>query len=112
MTLTARQVVWYVPWHGNPRNMTVSKVGRKWAATEERPDLKILIGTDEVHVPNFGRVGTIYLSREAREEQARLSAAWDDVRKDLYGKVTRPDAVTVEDINAARRLLGLEVLDG
>lgn len=111
MKLTPGQVVWYVPRNGNPRKMIVSKVGRKWASTEGRVDLKILLGTSDVHVPNFGKVGTIYDAQDVFASRQRLDAAWDDFFRDVRNlSRSRSEAVTVEDITAARRLLGLEVL--
>ena len=110
MTLTPGQDVWYVPCrNGNPRAVTVEKVGRKWVTFTEIEG-RAAIGSVEVEVQGFGRVGILYPSREAWVEKGRIDAAWFDVQRDLYRKTSRPAGVTLEDINAARRLLGLEVL--
>ena len=110
MTLTPGQDVWYVPTRGNARALTVEKVGRKWVTFTEADQKRVAIGSVEVEVQGFGRVGILYPSREAWVEKGRIDAAWFDVQRDLYRKTSRPAGVTLEDINAARRLLGLEVL--
>ena len=113
MKLTPGQVVWYVPNYGSThsRNLTITKVGRKWAETEDR-HLRIELGTTDVHETNYGLRGTVYESKELWERAARLQAAWDDLRLDTYRRRWRPAHMTLEAIVEVRRLLGLEVLDG
>ena len=105
-------MVWYVPSrNGNPRAVTVEKVGRKWVTFKEIEG-RTAIGSTEVEIQGFGRVGILYPSREVWAEKRLLEAAWSDVQRDLCRKTARPAGVTLEDINAARGLLGLEVLNG
>lgn len=111
MTLTPGQVVWYVPNYGSTyaRDLTITKVGRKWAETDSR-GLRVEIGTNVVSERDYGERGIIHESKEVAAELARLDAAWNDLRIDAYNRRSRPAHMTLETIAAARRLLGLEVM--
>ena len=101
------QKLWWVPAksrYAQPKEVTVTKVGRKWAQLDnyERIDLETLVADPGQCSPN----GRCYLSREAREQEEMLGKAWGKLKYDLqYTRATK--GVTIADIEAARQLLGL-----
>ena len=103
MTLTTGQKLWLVPARGfgEPQEVEVGKIGRKWAglipAYAGRVDMETL-GLDSSSFP-----GRCYGSREEWEEQSALGKAWIALHRELP---YRPDKnVTIEDIAKARELL-------
>lgn len=101
------QKLWWVPQrnrHAHEKEVTVLKVGRKWAQLDnhERIDLETLVADAGQYTPS----GCCYLSREEYEQAGALTQAWSKLKRDLqYGRT--PDGVTIGDIEAARQLLGL-----
>jgi len=105
--LTEGQILWWVPQsqrHALPREVTVTKVGRKWAQLDnrERIDLETLVADGG----GFSAPGCCYLSQEHHEGVMALHKAWDGLKRDLEYKSV-PTGVTAADIAAARQLLGL-----
>lgn len=89
---------------GQPREVTITKVGRKWAQldNDKRIDLETLVADAGQYSPS----GCCYLSREEYEQAEALAKAWSNLKRDLqYAR--RPDGVTIGDIEAARQMLWL-----
>ena len=107
MKLSEGQKLWWVPQHSlgmKGREVTVLKVGRKWAELDngERIDLETLISDVGRYAPN----GRCYLSQEAYKQAEALVQAWIKLKRDLqYGRI--PEDVTIGDIELARLLLGM-----
>ena len=105
--LAEGQKLWWVPNRSRfaqQKEVTVTKVGRKWAQLDnnERIDIETLVADAGQYSPN----GHCYVSRESYEESVALSNAWSNMKRDLqYG--ASPDGVTIEDIEKARQLLKL-----
>lgn len=105
--LTEGQKLWWVPQrnrHAQAKEVTVTKVGRKWAQLDnhERIDLETLVADSGQYSPS----GCCYLSRDECEQEKALAQAWSKLKRDLqYGR--NPDGVTIGDIEAARKLLGI-----
>ena len=105
--LTEGQKLWWVPQrhrHEQQREVSVIKVGRKWAQLDnnERIDIDTLIADGGQYSPS----GCCYLSREIYEQKAALDQAWGKLKRDLqYG--IKPDSVTIADVEEARKLLGI-----
>lgn len=87
-------------------DVTVKKVGRKWAVIDDG-DLRVDMETGAIE-------GTypqayVYASRDVYEAKHALREAWADLRLDWHrAPYSAPAGVTVERINEARRLLGME----
>jgi hypothetical protein len=75
------QTLWYVPRHGEPREVTVEKIGRRWATLVDvggwrpgRMDIKTMWLDDGA---GYSSPGRCYLSREAHETAQRISKLWN-----------------------------------
>ena len=105
--LTEGQKLWWVPLrsrYSKEKEVTVLKVGRKWAQLDnrERIDIETLVVDAGQYSPN----GCCYLSRDAYEQEYALGKAWEKLKSDLQYKQIS-NGVTISDIDAARKLLGL-----
>lgn len=112
------QKVYYVPRSraGQPRNMVVTKIGTKYfhavaptATTRllDQPVTLFRLGTwrEEAGI----NPGQAWESREAYEAQAERAGQWQRLRAHLSASYIAPDGVTTDDINAAAKLLRLEL---
>lgn len=119
--LQVGQKLWYVPFgrrygeDGTGYEVTVEKIGRKWAEVKAEADKPYSWSTERIDIETFAAdghgydsPGTAYLSREHYEATVSLNKAW----RSFYIAVDRlyrvPDGVTVEDIQQAMRILHLE----
>jgi hypothetical protein len=109
MMLEIGQKLWFVPsdrrW-SQPREVTVTKIGRKWAYTnryrnEEKVDKETLV----VSGGGYASPGRCWLSQEEYEAHAAADREWRRLKNDMPWSV--PNGVTVEKIGVVRRLLGL-----
>jgi len=99
------QTLWWVPQRSKyAQEVVVLKIGRKWAQLDngERVDIATLVADAGGYSPS----GRCYLSKEAYEEKVALSKAWSAL-VDSFRCRNVPDGVTVDDIEAARKLLRL-----
>ncbi len=108
MSLEVGQKLWFVPnsRRGNPKEVTVEKVGRRWATLDisERVDVNTL----EVDAGEFTTWATCYLSEEDHRKIVELSVAWSDFAQELRSMYSRPKSVTLEDIVKCREILGMK----
>ena len=116
--LEVGQKLWLVTngWRGGFRSalpgeeVTVTKVGRKWAELDHGRKTRIDINTLRVDSQGFGHSpGRCYLSREVYEIEVRDSETWrvfHNWTRDKYGK---PDGLTADAIREAAKLLGFEI---
>lgn len=100
------QTLWWVPnqRHAGPqREVIVQKVGRTWAQLSNRfrIDKNTLIADGGEYISP----GRCYLSEVAYIQYVNLIAAWNALTSDL--RYSRPEGVTIEDIEVARVLLGI-----
>lgn len=107
MNLTPGQVVWYVPVFPMGEPVTVEKVGRKWATMVGRKE-RIEVATGRVTEPGYGLRGNVWESEADFEVWYRTVESWRAFERDIATR-SRPAQATLENIAAARRLLGLEV---
>jgi hypothetical protein len=113
MTLSVGQKLWYVPYErrGKPCEVVVKTIGRKWAGIDsglDRVDMKTLI----VDGAGYSSPGRCYLSRAEWEADVALEVAWGALWRDVHAASYRcPDGVTVENIQAARKLLRIDPPD-
>lgn len=100
------QTLWFVPTSRRSiaLDVKVAKVGRKWAYLTNRD--RVCMRTLDVDGGNCSSPGRCYLSREHYEEARVNDAAWRGL-EDAMRYTRRPENVTAEQINQARRLLGL-----
>lgn len=103
------QKLWYVPedprWE-KTREVTVAKIGNRWAELG-RKDFRADLETLEVDGGKYSSPGRCYLSREAWEEEKLLRAAWREFQRDVERANAEGGLITVENISAARQVLGL-----
>lgn len=106
--LTIGQKLWYVPGErrGEPREVTIVTVGRKWFSVAEiswaRFDNERLKLDSE-----YGGGVYCYLSREVYEAQVGLSVAWREFQRAVERARSTDPQITIENIAAARKLLGM-----
>lgn len=89
---------------GNPREVTVTKVGRKWAQLNNhyRIDIETLIADGG----GYMSPGCCYVNKDIYDREVVLKKEWNDMKRDIQYQPT-PEGVTVADIQAARILLRL-----
>lgn len=108
-TLRVGDKLWYVPRErrdGDGREVTVAKIGRRWATMEGAWPLRIDMETLAADGGEYSSPGSCFASREAYEAYIALVAAWGD----FVMRLTRwrpPAGVDLEWIEAARVRLGL-----
>lgn len=91
---------------GQPREVTVTRVGRKWADIDV---YKTRVAVDTLCIdPDRGlsRTGRCYLSRDAYEAETMLVQEWND----FAGRVSMgrpPQGMTVERIRELRAEFGM-----
>lgn len=87
---------------GQPREVTVTKVGRKWAQLDNncRIDIETLLADGG----DYMSPGCCYLSKDIYDSGVALQKAWSEMKRDIQYAST-PEGVTVVDIQAARTLL-------
>lgn len=114
MKLTVGQQLWWVPNHcrhsDKPKFVTVEKVGRKWAqlSSNDRIDVVTLVADGKGNTSP----GLCYLTREEYQAKLVKNRAWMKLHAFIESHLYRgtPDSVTLEDIEAAGKLLGFKTI--
>lgn len=101
------QTLWWVPAqnrNAQGREVTVVKVGRKWATISNNYRIAIdnLVADGGIYSPP----GQCYPSQAAYEAELALNAAWHKFRRSLDLRAV-PNGVTIDNIEAARKLLNI-----
>lgn len=107
--LTVGQKLWFVSNHRgfrDQREVTVLRVGRKWADIGRR--LRIDVESLIVDGGDYSSPGRCYTSKEEYERIRNRALAWNKFTRDIHNK-NIPDSVTTEDIFEAARLLGIDI---
>jgi hypothetical protein len=108
MALSVGQKLWFVPYEHRrnpPHDVTVTKVGRKWATLDNGH--RIDVETWQADGGDCSSPGKCYPDRAAWENEQDRQAAWNVLRR-AVGDTWRPPAgVTVEGVVEAMRLLGI-----
>ena len=107
------QVVWVEGgsgWSAYQNEATVAKVGRKWATLSGRREQRFDVETWRIDSESCASSGRVYPCREGREKELAIIAAWRSfaIAVERY-RYTAPPNVTIEAIQQAAALLGLEV---
>lgn len=105
--------LWFQPtksYIGQPREVVVASVGRKWAKIVDDSRLRIDIADLAVHWGDEA-VGTAYFDRTEFELKKANQSAWTQLLRDIQHKYTVPVGVDSADVAAARKLLNLETSD-
>ena len=111
--LEVGQTLYYVPSQrhgGDPREVKVTKVGRKWATVQEgvwfteKIDLDTLVADGGV----YSSPGQCYLSKTHYEEVLAESEAWKRFRSVIDRTFRAPAGVSLEDINYAYTVLKID----
>jgi hypothetical protein len=93
---------------GQPRAVTVTKVGRKWAEISERGyrvDLVTLYVDGGQHAPP----ARCYTDRAAHDAEMYREQCWIALRKHMDHKWTPPQELLIEQIKVAAMALGVEL---
>lgn len=110
MTLAPGMVLFYVPSHryGQPREVTVERVGRKWAylsGNNGRVDVETLI----VDGGQYSSPARCYGSREEWEADTERGKTWALLARKM--PYSPPEGVDTDDIKKAAELLGIDVTE-
>ncbi len=101
-------VLWLVPTsrHSKSREITVTKVGRKWAYYGEgwQRD-RFDISTGCVDGGGCSSAGRVYASRDEHEKRIAAGEAWDRLRRLVDRQWHPPEGVDAERIEQAIALL-------
>ncbi len=104
MKLEVGQTLWWVPRHGAPCDVTVTKVGRKWVTLSNYR--RVLADTLMVEADSQTRC---YLDRTAHEADMALGAVWREFLRQLNPSYRAPPGMTIERIQQAAELLGINL---
>ncbi len=107
--LQVGQKLWFVGSHrhsGDPCEVIVEKIGRKWATIDKMAD-RIDIETLVADGNGYSSPGRCYLSRAEYESKIALDNAWGEFTKLMRNAYQMPNGMTVEKIAQARAILGL-----
>ena len=97
--------LWLVTSYQGDREITVGKLGRKWAATDNRR-WRLNLDTMQVFDGAY-HVGMCYPCEAAYREQEALRDAWEEFRAQVRLTVGVPDGMTLKSIAAAMAWLGV-----
>lgn len=104
--ITVGQTLYYAPERGEPRTVKVTKVGRRWAYLDGTTR-RVALDTMVVHDGGFAW-GTCFLSEDDYQSMTETRKAWRSLR-DRVSRFAIPEGVTLNDINAAAKLLKLDL---
>ncbi len=98
MPLQVGQKLWFVPKNGSgtPHEVTVEKIGRKWASIGRRG--RINLETLAVDGGEYSSPGQCYEDRAAYETKVELQAAWSSLQNKFRYQWAVPDGVTMDAI--------------
>jgi len=108
------QKLWFVPnyhYAGTPREVTIVKIGRKWAHLSGWRNERIDIETLEMDGSKYSSPGQCYLNRADYGNQVKIETAWRHLHENIGRVRCPPKGMTIERILEAQKLLGLEVKD-
>lgn len=108
MTYTKEQKLWMVPnvrYIGEPCEVTIVKVGRKWLTLDN--GYRAAIDTLVLDGGQFISPGRCYLTRKEWEETTALKDAWVKLRTDIDSNRQPPDGLTIAAIDNVRTFLRL-----
>ena len=108
MKLQVGQKLWFVPSQscfGRPREVTIIKVGRKWATAES---LHQKINVDTLKAGEDVFYGACHVSRERYEETAGMENDWRDIIQTFSRCYTKPSYLTRADLDDRKRILRVE----
>jgi len=110
-TLQVGQTLWFVPfrsYNGQPRELPVTKIGRKWGELENgryRFDLQTL----QVDCNGHSRPGVLYTDRAIWEAKEAADGAWRSFTTQFVRLRHRPPHLTADRIREAASLLGFDI---
>lgn len=105
MNVKVGQKLWFVPneRHGNPREVTVTKVGRKWFETDGYTP-RISVESLKADGGQYLSPGRCYLSKSEHTHAVATTQAWSEFKRQIERMWQSPD---LEQITAAREALGM-----
>lgn len=108
MTLAPGMTLFYVPSsrYGQPREVTVERIGRKWAYLAGRNG-RVDMETLAVDGGQYSSPAQCYGSREEWEAETERGKTWTTLRRAM--PYSPPPGVSVADIRAAAHLLSIDV---
>lgn len=106
------QKLWWVPTdtrdHNYALEITVTKVARKWADTDNQ--YRIDVTSWRADGGDYRSPGRCYLSKAEWDEEQAADKAWLEVANAVW-RGSRREGVTIDDIHKAAALLGLRAPD-
>ena len=105
--LKVGQTLWFVPsatWRGVSREVTVTKVGRKWASLND--NARVSVATMWIDGGEYSSPGRCWPSAEVYENWCKCTDAWTELRRRIsWGDP--PQDMTVERVREAAAILGV-----
>ncbi len=93
---------WVPDNYGNPRNVTIEKVGRKWLTVgRHRVHAETLVG----ETPGYGRVAQCYLSEAEHRALIDRRLAWGNLRRVVANIGMPPKGLSTDQINQMREAI-------
>lgn len=89
-----------------PQEATVTAIGRKWITINDRNRFEI--GSMYLDGKGYASPGSVWSSPEEYHNSLSLNQAWSGIQTAVINAHRCPDGVTVERIEEARKLLGLD----
>jgi hypothetical protein len=108
------QKLWFVPnrnGRGYPREVTVSKLGRKWITLAEPYEPRINRETLIADGGNYISPGRCYLDKQAYEQDQELQKRWRLIQWRFMHVSSKPDHITDADLADLERILRVECTD-
>lgn len=100
--LVVGQKLWLVPnerYFGQPMEVTITKVGRKWATCiQGRREYRVDMDTLMVDGGDYTSPAQCYLSRKAHEDHEAAAHAWSDLLRVIDRTATPPAHLVADDI--------------
>lgn len=94
----------YVVWNQifAPKEVTITKIGRKYAHTN---DPRIVIDIERMTCGSAPTVGMIFESKEVYESKTQKDDLWSEVRKQELNTHTRPQQLSTQQLEDLLKLL-------
>ena len=92
--------------HGQSREMTITKIGRKWLELDGGGYRAAIDGLF-IDGNGYSSPGQAYLSEAAYSEFCEAQSAWSSFANTVRHTYRKPDLATAEKIKQAREILGL-----
>lgn len=89
-------------------DVTVTRVGKKWAYSDDLRRCQIDVETFRVYSPGYGGIGQIYADKQARIDEVAETKKRDELRKVIVGLMGNHGTCPIPSANLEAALKILE----